>query len=44
MFIRDIVENYTLSFQDAATPVMEEIVNFHHYVMIYIVFILILVY
>jgi heme/copper-type cytochrome/quinol oxidase subunit 2 len=44
MFIKDIAENYQLGFQDAATPVMEEIVNFHHYVMIYITFILILVF
>lgn len=44
MFIKDIAENFQLGFQDAATPVMEEIINFHNYVMIYITFIVILVF
>lgn len=44
MFMKDIAENYQFSFQDAASPVMEEIINFHHYVMIYISYILVLVF
>jgi len=44
MFIKDIAENYQFGFQDAATPVMEEIINFHHYVMIYIAYIIVLVF
>ncbi len=41
LFLFDVAENYQLGFQDAATPVMEEIVAFHHFVMIYLVFIVI---
>ena len=37
----DVGEAYQLGFQDAASPVMEGITNFHNYVMIYIVFIII---
>lgn len=37
----DIVENYMLGFQDAGSVVMEEIINFHHFVMIYLVFIVV---
>lgn len=44
MFIKDIAENYQFGFQDAATPVMTELANFHHYVFIYICFILGLVF
>ena len=36
----DVGEAYQLGFQDSASPVMEGIVNFHNYVMIYIAFIL----
>lgn len=39
----DIAENYQFLFQDPATPVMEELINFHNYVMIYISFIVALV-
>lgn len=42
MVLFDIVQ-YQLSFQEPASPVMEELVNFHNYVMIYITFIIILV-
>lgn len=35
----DVSEAYQLGFQDSASPVMEGIVNFHNYVMIYIAFI-----
>mgnify|MGYP003350079089 CR=1 FL=1 len=35
----DAAINYQLDFQDPASPVMEEIVNFHNYVMIYLMFI-----
>jgi cytochrome c oxidase subunit 2 len=44
MYIFDVTENYQIGFQDAASPVMEEIINFHNYVMIYITFIIILVF
>jgi|TARA_B100000780_G_C20974033_1_gene388972 heme/copper-type cytochrome/quinol oxidase subunit 2 len=37
----DVAEALQLGFQDAASPVMEEIVNFHNEVMIYLTFILI---
>ncbi len=37
----DVAESYQLGFQDSASPVMEGIVDFHNYVMIYIVFIII---
>jgi cytochrome c oxidase subunit 2 len=37
----DVAENYQLGFQDPASPVMEGIINFHNYVMIYIVFIMV---
>ncbi len=37
----DVGEIYQLGFQDSASPVMEGIVDFHNYVMIYIVFIII---
>jgi heme/copper-type cytochrome/quinol oxidase subunit 2 len=30
-----------LGFQDPASPVMEELINFHNYVMVYMTFILI---
>lgn len=39
----DVSRNYQLSFQEAGSPIMEEIVNFHNYVMIYISLILVLV-
>ncbi len=37
----DVAEAYQLGFQDSASPVMEGIINFHNYVMIYIVFIIV---
>ena len=36
----DVAEAWQLGFQDPASPIMEEIVNFHHYVMVYLTFIL----
>ena len=39
IFKYDVAENYQISFQDPASPVMEEIINFHNYVMIYLSFI-----
>lgn len=36
----DIAEAWQIGFQDPASPIMEEIVNFHHYVMVYLTFIL----
>jgi hypothetical protein len=41
MYKLDIAENYMFLFQDASSVVMEEIVNFHNFVMIYLVFIII---
>jgi hypothetical protein len=37
----DVAEAYQLGFTDSASPVMEGIIDFHNYVMIYIVFIII---
>ncbi len=37
---KDHAWNYQLGFQDPGTPGMEEIVNFHNYVMIYLCFII----
>lgn len=42
-FKLDVVENYMLGFQDAGSIVMEEIINFHNFVMIYLVFIIVAV-
>lgn len=36
----DAAVNYQLGFQDPSSPVMEEIINFHNYVMIYLTFII----
>lgn len=41
MFLNDFSQNWQLSFQDPSTPVMEEIINFHNYIMIYITFIIV---
>lgn len=41
MILFDFSQSYQLSFQDPSTPVMEEIINFHNYVMIYMTFIVI---
>ena len=38
---RDIAEASQLGFQDPASPIMEEIINFHNYVMVYLSFILV---
>jgi len=40
LFKFDVVENYMLGFQDAGSVVMEEIINFHNFIMIYLVFII----
>lgn len=39
LFKFDVVENWQLGFQDAATVTMEEIINFHSFVFIYLTFI-----
>ena len=40
LFVKfDVPVNYALGFQDAASPTMVEIISFHHFVMIYLVFI-----
>jgi hypothetical protein len=39
LFVKfDVPVNYALGFQDAASPTMVEIISFHHFVMIYLVF------
>jgi len=38
---RDVAELGQLGFQDPASPIMEEIINFHNYVMVYLTFILV---
>lgn len=39
LWFRDVAESYQLGFQDPASPVMEEIINFHNYMMIYLSFV-----
>lgn len=39
LWFRDVPEAYQLGFQDPASPVMEEIYNFHNYLMIYLSFV-----
>ena len=34
-YLLDVAVEYQLGFQDAATPVMESIENFHNYVFVY---------
>jgi heme/copper-type cytochrome/quinol oxidase subunit 2 len=34
------MEQYQLGFQDPASPVMEAIIDFHNYIMVYLSFIL----
>ena len=43
LWLSDYGLDLQLSFQDPASPVMEEIINFHNYTMIYLVFILVAV-
>jgi hypothetical protein len=43
MFFNDSAEAWQLGFQDPASPVMDEIIKFHHGVMIYLMFILVAV-
>ena len=40
---KDVAENYQLGLQDPASPVMEEIIHFHHYIYIYLAFIVVAV-
>jgi len=41
IFLGDIAEDWQLGFQNSASPIMEEIILFHNYVMIYLTFILV---
>ena len=43
VFKLDVIENYMFGFQDPASLVQEEIINFHHYMFIYLSFILVAV-
>lgn len=43
IYLFDIAEDYQLGFQDAASPIMEGIVNFHNYVFIYLTYVAITV-
>lgn len=36
----DIAEEYQIGFQDAASPIMEGIVNFHNHLLIYMTFVI----
>ncbi len=38
-FKLDVAQNYQVGFQDPSSPVAEEIMNFHHYIFIYLTFI-----
>jgi len=42
-YLLDVAESYQLGFQDAASPVMEGIINFHNYVYVYMVYVAVLV-
>jgi hypothetical protein len=42
-FKLDVAENYQLGFQDAGSIVMEEIISFHHFVMVYLTFVIVAV-
>jgi heme/copper-type cytochrome/quinol oxidase subunit 2 len=44
IFNFDIAEKLQLTFQESASPVMEEIINFHHETMVYLTFILLAVF
>jgi cytochrome c oxidase subunit 2 len=39
----DIAEDYQIGFQDAASPIMEGIINFHNYIFVYMSFVIALV-
>lgn len=41
MWNNDFPQSYQLGFQDPATPVFEEIINFHNYVFIYMTFVIV---
>ena len=43
VILLDVAENYQLGFQDAASPIMEGIINFYNYVFIYLTFVTIIV-
>lgn len=38
---KDVAENFQLGFQDPASPIMEELINFHHYINTFLAFILV---
>lgn len=42
-YLLDVAESNQIGFQDAASPVMEGIINFHNYVYVYMVYVAILV-
>ena len=42
-YLLDVAEDYQLGFQDAASPIMEGIVNFHNYVFIYLTYVIVIV-
>ena len=42
-YLMDVAEECQIGFQDAATPIAEGIINFHNYVFIYMVYVIILV-
>lgn len=42
-YLMDVAEEYQLGFQDAASPIMEGIINFHNYVFVYMTYVIILV-
>jgi hypothetical protein len=44
IFHFDVAEALQLTFQESASPVMEEIINFHNEVMVYLTFILLAVF
>jgi cytochrome c oxidase subunit 2 len=42
-YLMDVAEEYQIGFQDAASPIMEGIINFHNYVFIYMSYVIALV-
>ena len=43
ILLNDLGENYQIGFQDAASPIMEGIINFHNYIFVYMAFVIALV-
>ncbi len=38
---QDVAEDFQLGFQDPASPIMEQVIHFHHYIYIYLAFVVV---